>query len=482
MSELFDKASMYGFTENGAFTHTGTGSKVLDLFSMGGGLRDSDEDRIINIVKNAYKENPLQTVETLLYLRDIRGGQGEKRVFHIGMNAIRDNLKNIRPLIRAIVEVGSWKDVFTMFSPEEYLPTVKAYYNEHVKQNKFDLMEKWLPSIGGSKNRIAEKIAKYLELTPKQYRKYLSKARAQLNIVETKMCSDKWSDIEYDSIPSRAGFLYGEAFKRHDNERYVEHLTNCMNNTATVNAGTLYPYEITGKVSASLEEDLQLEAFWKNLPDYTDGSNSLVVADTSGSMCGRPFNVASSLAIYFAEHNKGIFHNEYVTFSSEARFIRFNEEDSLTKKVHQMLDEYICENTNLQSVFDLILRTGKEHNIPESEMPKNIYVISDMEFDIATRAGYGYHSTPYVTNFEEIERKYSESGYRMPKLIFWNVNSHQNNVPVTMNEDGVALVSGCSPSTFKMVITDDLNPYQFMLKTIESERYSTLAKDILKDN
>jgi len=191
-------------------------------------------------------------------------------------------------------------------------------------------------------------------------------------------------------------------------------------------------------------------------------------------------DISCSLAIYFSEHNKGIFRNKYITFAGNPQFYSFKEGEPLGNKLDFMYKHEICDNTNIQKVFDLVLKAATTNHIPEEEMPEALYIISDMEFDNAQGyASWRYEPTP-KTNFEEIKRKYSAAGYKMPKLIFWNVDSRHDNSPVTMNEDGVALVSGSSPSTFEMAISGDLNPYRFMLQTIEKDRYANFAKAILK--
>ena len=482
MSQLFDAVNNVTTTENGALTHKSSLNKVLDLFSMGGAMRNRPTTDIVSIVKSAYAEDNLKTIETLLYLRDIRGGQGERKIFREGIKALKESL-NTSALIKAIVEVGSWKDVFTIFTVDEYAPFVKEAYEKHISEDKYDLMEKWMPSIGGGKNKEAEALASKLGLTPKQYRKYLSKARATLNLVETNMCSNKWGEISYSGVPSRAGLLYRSAFIKHDNDRYRKYLADVMSDKEGVkmNAKTLYPYEITKKIiesfdSYSSSEDESLEALWKSLPNYCGDENALVVADTSGSMTcfgGMPMAVSTSLAIYFAERNKGAFHNEFITFSGRPVFHQFKEDMTLSERVAEMIRMNICDNTDLKKTFEILLERAKKYNIPKSEMPKTLYVVSDMEFDIATYKG------SRAFNSDVIRKMYEDAGYDMPNLIFWNVNSHQNNVPVTFNEQNVALVSGCSPSVFGMAISGDLNPLKFMLNAIEVERYKSLAESIL---
>lgn len=492
--DLFTALQNFKSTENGALTYASTGSRVLDLFGQGGAYRKRSKEEIVKAVTEAFIENPLNTLETLLYLRDIRGGQGEKRVFQIGIEAIKeavDKLGTRDLLFDAIIEVGSWKDIFKIFDFEDW----KEYVGKRVKSvtNNSDLMFKWLPSIGGSQNKLAEKLAAYLGMTPREYRKMLTKERAKIKLVETDMCANKWDKVDYEHLPSRAGFLYRKAFSKHDQARYSAFIAaaNRKDGSVKLNTGTLYPYEIVEKYSSTCVNarygnrapvvDPQLEAFWKNLPDYgVDGKNAIVVADTSGSMWGRPMDIATSLAIYFSEHNKGIFRNKYITFAGKPQFYSFKEGEPLVNKISFMYKHEICDNTNLQAVFQLILKAAITNDTPEEEMPSVIYIISDMEFDQAQRRNYWDAGAATKTNFEMIKKRYAASGYTMPKLVFWNVNSHQDNVPVTMNEDGVALVSGASPSTFEMAISNELDPMKFMLQTIEKPRYADPAKQILK--
>lgn len=470
MSMLYDSANIYDRTLNGAMTYNTSIKKVLDLFALGGALRNRPEEEVSDLILKAYDESALDTIRVLLYLRDVRSGQGERRVYEIGVKALKSKL-NVRSLLEATIEIGSWRDVFNFFSFEEYMPLVKERYDAHIKEDKYDLMEKWMPSVGGSKNKIANRIASYLGLTPKQYRKYLSNARSKIDVVEVKMCANKWGNIDYSHVPSKAGFNYSDAFEKHDGERYSKYLKDVASGEKSINVKDLYPYEITSKCFNRLREDEALEVMWKNLPDYTKGDNAIVVADTSGSMWGMPMDIATSLAIYFAEHNKGLFHNEYITFSSHPKFMKFNDDDSLYAKVKYMRKHSIVENTNIRRVFELILKAGKDNNLPQSEMPSTVYIISDMEFDCAVDDD--------KTNLEEIKELYAESKYVIPNLVFWNVNSWKDTIPCKYDERGVALVSGASPSLFKMAMSNDMNPEKFMYSVIDVERYNTLAEKIM---
>lgn len=471
--DLFTACTNVGYTENGAFTYTSSLDKCLDLFAQGGALRENPE-RIIPLVDASAKEDLATTLKILLYLRDIRSGQGEKRVYQDAIKYLKDKI-NIDPMIDATIEYGSWKDVFKIFTLEEYGPYVKREYEKHIKEDKYSLMEKWMPSIGGSSNKQAEALAKYLGLTPRNYRKYLSKARASIDITEVKMCSNRWNEINYEHTPSRTMLFNRKAFINHDNDRFREYLSKVSKGEAKINTGTLYPYDIIERVLGRVgyesrygyEVDETLENLWKNLKDYKCEGNSIVVADTSGSMIGRPMGVALSLAFYFAERNKGQFANKFITFSSHPEFFEITG-DTLHEKVRRATGASWGMNTDLQALFDLILQATIRFNVPEEERFDRIFIVSDMEFDCCG---------PTTTNFELIKKKYADAGIKLPELIFWNVNARSGSTPVTMDESGTALVSGCSPSIFESVIGEDFNPISIMHEVIDRYDVSNLIKE-----
>ena len=269
MSTLYNATQNMGFTENGALTYTTTGSAVLDLFSIGGALRSSDEERIRMLVDLAYREDPVKTMAVLLYLRDCRGGQGEKRVFKVAIKRLIEvhNL-NKKSLYEAISKYGCYKDVFDIFTPEEIAPVIAPIIEEHKTLSKGTLLEKWMPSVKGARSGYAHKLAKLLGMTDKEYRKYLSSKRATLNLVESKMCKNEWDKIDYPSVPSRANLIYSDAFNRHDEERYSAFLNKVEKGEEKINTSVLYPYEVFNKINTP-----NAEVLWNNLKDYTKGEN-----------------------------------------------------------------------------------------------------------------------------------------------------------------------------------------------------------------
>lgn len=462
------------FTQNGALTYSSSGNACVDLFSKVGALRNKSTDEILSLFVAAFKENPETALRILAYARDVRGGLGEKKVYRTIARTLLDKGANLDVFADMTVEFGSWKDIFEICTDREIAHIVRREYARRAEagEQRPNLMEKYMFSIGGKDNRRAEALAHALGLTPKAYRKYLSKARKDIDVVETHMCSNNWNEIKYDHVPSRAGMIYTHAFGRHDAARYGRYLESVKNGDSKMNASVLYPYEIVRKVFESsgwsgIKEVPAYELMWKNLKDYHCDGNSIVVADTSGSMLSpnyMPISVATSLAIYFAERNHGAFKGQMITFSDRPTFFEIPD-GSLASKVQRVYNADWGGSTNLNGVFDIILSRCVANHVPAEDMPKTIYIVSDMEFNYCGR----------LTNYEKIKAQYARAGYTCPNIVFWKVNDH-GSTPVRFNDDGVALVSGCSPSVFELAISDDLDPVKFMLAAVNVPRYDIAAK------
>lgn len=463
-------------TENNAVTPRTTKSAVLDFFSLGGAMRNRDANSINQVFSLAFAEDRLLALKCLAYLRDIRGGQGERKTFRTVLNFLGQNYPEIvSKNLKAFVEYGRWDDLFVLFNTpvqEDVLKLVKTQLNKDLKAGKEDsisLISKWLPSENtSSKETVAQAkiVRKFLKWDSKKYRKVLSTLRKKIDIVERKMCANQWGKIDYPAVPSRASLIYRKAFGKHDQERYAKYLSNVEKGKEKINASTLYPYDIVERAFTSYSTDKTLDLQWKALPDYCkDNPNSrgIVVADVSGSMTGRPMNVAISLAMYFAERNQGVFKDCFITFSANPQLQKVSGKD-ICEKVRNLSNADWGMNTNVQAVFDLILNTALKNKIKESEMPNAIYIISDFQFDQATTCNS-------KDNYHVIREKYAQAGYKVPVLIFWNVRGDNNNQPVTRDEIGARLVSGCSPVIFKTVLSG-ATPYETMLNTLNQKRYN----------
>ena len=473
----FENEQAESFTVNRAKTYNTTMNHIVDLFAMGGALRNRTEDDIKMMFSLSFAEDELLALKLLFYLRDIREGIGERRTFRICLQ----HLGNVHPEIIIknfdnIVEFGRWDDLLILLDTRAEMATLN-YIVEAIKKDlesdQISLLAKWLPSLNASSKKTkhyARKICKYTRFSPRGYRKYLSEQRAQLNIVETLLSEKRYDEIDYSKLPSRALFMYREAFAKHDFEKYNDFFHSVEKGEAKINTKNVLPYEIVHEYLLGKREPIQnLETTWKNLSDYTNDKNSLVVVDTSGSMLSgknySPMSVSLSLGIYFAERNKGAFNNHFMTFSAKPKLQKIKG-NSLYEKVFNLQKADWGMNTNLELVFQNILDFGIKHNVPSNEMPETIFIVSDMEFDACVKSD--------DKNFEKIKQLYQDSGYDIPLLVFWNVNSMQNNVPVKENEKGVVLVSGLSPIIFKMVVEKDYSPLSFVLKTINKERYEKI--------
>lgn len=463
-------------TENGALTNTTTGSAVLDFFALGGALRSRSEDERYNLFCKAYIENPQLAIRALFYFRDVRGGQGERDTFRmIFSKFIEDAPLTAIQLLPLIPEYGRWDDFYSFIDTpleDNVWEIIETQLQQDLKANNPSLLAKWLKSENTSSAEsryLAKRTREALGMNSKQYRKMLSQLRKKIDIVERKMSSNDWSEINYEQVPSKAATQYRHAFIRHDNARYAKYIQEVLSGEKKINTQTLYPSDIVGRVMKGDTGDT-LQAAWENLPDYFNGKemNGIVVADVSGSMLGRPIEVAIAIAMYIAEHNKGTFNNKFITFSQEPQ-LRTIQGETIFQRVHSIEHSDWGVNTNIESVFDLLLEAATRYNLPQSELPERVIIVSDMEFDEA--------SCTETTNtlFVDIHEQWVRAGYRMPRLVFWNVDARNNQLPMRM-EDNVQFVSGYSPSILTALLAGEfLNPVDLMLSVLNGNRYNNIV-------
>lgn len=474
------KATNYTYTENGGLTHKSTLNKCYDLFAFGGASRGKGEEDILDMFYDALREDKLLAMKLLFYIRDVRGGLGERRTFRI----ILKSLANSHPyLIEKNIDLipfyGRYDDLLVLFDTkceDKMINLIAKTLIDDCRTNQPTLLAKWLPSENASSSdsrRLARKLAKKLSLTNREYRKTLSSIRNKIKIVENLLSEKKYNEIEFDKLPSKAGLKYRDAFLRHEElcTRYVEFIDN---KNSKINAKTLYPYDIIRNVwNCETHERKVLDKYWKNLPDYFDGKpcSILPVIDNSGSMTWNlnggviPIDVAVSLGIYCAERNLGDFHNHYISFSRTPKLVEIKG-NNIVEKTLSAVKNVLYENTNIEAVFDLILKTLKKSDLSEECLPKHIVIISDMEFDEGTRCNDS------VTLMERIRKEWAKEGYTMPNLVYWNVCSRRNNIS-DLGADNITYVSGCTPMIFKSIMSGK-NGMDLMLDTLNSDRYSSI--------
>lgn len=469
-------------TTNGAVAYKSTKSDVLDLFSQGGAMRGRSDKEIVTMFSKAFAEDATLAMKTLFYLRDIREGQGERNFFrlalkHLALHHEDALVKNLH----LIPQFGRWDDMWLLLETSvknNVIDLVATQLSADKDAENPSLLAKWMPSQNASSDitkRYATIFIRGFGVKPVSYRKLLSALRAKIGVLETKLTEGRYVDIAYDKIPSKAGMIYRGAFFRNDEERYKKFLDSLSKGEVKVNSGTLYPNDIVGKILGNgwsapriTAQDIKLfNGQWENLPNFIGDKKeeSLVMADVSGSMRGTPMNVSVALAMYIAERNEGLYHNHFMTFSERPELVKITGRNIVEKAVNISQAGW-GYNTNLESALKTILNTAVQNNLSQEEMVKKLYIISDMQFDSAMRGG---------NIFGNMKQEFSRYGYEMPNVVFWNVNAHDNQ-PVTMNDMGVQLVSGYSPSILTQLLSaDGKTPYDFMLEVIDSERYAEVT-------
>ena len=330
------------------------------------------------------------------------------------------------------------------------------------------LCAKWMPRKGD----VANRLRKLFRFTPKEYRKMLVNLT---NVVESKMCAKDWESIDYSKLPSLASSRYQKSFVKNDTERYDEYKKALIDGTAKVNAGAVYPYDIIKSINQG-GDTIVSEKQWESLPNWMEDSNEriLPVVDVSGSMCcpagGNDnlscMDVAISLGMYISERNEGNFKDAFVTFSNNPQLQYLT--GGLKERLNKLRRSDWGMSTDLEAVFNLILNQAKTYNIPQDKMPTKIMILSDMQFNQATRRDLGSQSM--------IESMYEVAGYKKPDIIYWNLNARGTNFPVEFNKNGTALVSGFSPSILKPLLSGkNMTPESIMMDTVNDERYSSIT-------
>ena len=495
------EATNFGYTENGAVKRNSTLSGLYDLFALGGAYRQRSDEDCIFLFKKAYQESPVYALKCLFYLRDIAEGQGERRFFKTCLKWLaKEDSEVVKRNIKYIPMFGRWDDLYCLVDTSlkyEVFNLIKEQLMMDMSSKTPSLLAKWLKSENTSSlesRRLAKITRQHLGMTARQYRKTLSVLREKINVLERLMSAGQWDKIEFDKIPSKAGLIYRNAFARHDVERAQANVRTYENfikdKDTKVNAGTLYPYEVVEKAIAKMRgefwyynqqkevalddvERLAINKYWDNLKNYFENAtlNALPVVDTSGSMWGNPINVAISLGLYCAERNPGPFKDHYISFSSHPQLIRTEGVD-FCDKVRRIYDTNLCQNTNIEATFELILNTAIRNNMTSEDLPEHIIIISDMEFDIARSQGYYSNRVSQETLMEGIKKHWELCGFKMPKLVYWNVNARHDNIPMK-DENGITFVSGFSPVIFEMVMSGK-TAQDLMFDKLNSKRYSVI--------
>jgi len=460
-------------TENGMKTYTTTENALTDFFFACGALRNQPEARVHELFSAALKEDPVIATRILFYSRDVRGGQGERRLFRVCLNHLKTSnnvhvIKFIQENLHVIPHYGRWDDVLCLLGHTNELDQLIGNF---IKQSLYygdALCAKWMPREKSSKKDLAIKLRSLMHLSAKDYRKLLSK---NTQVVENQMCAKEWASINFSTVPSQAFLRYRKAFRRHQEDRFEKFNQDVAKGEAKVNAGTLHPHQVVEQIMNNHSVNvLEMNNLWNNLKEfYTTSEKILPIVDVSGSMDqGTPkaMHVSIALGLYIAERNNGSFKNFFITFDDYPQFMLANQ-DCIVDKVRFTERTPWGGSTNLEKTFEVILNKAKSDDLAPKDMPSKIIIFSDMEFNQAVSGGWSHEEYNYSA-LEMIHEQYQANGYEMPKIIFWNLASRQSNNPVRFDQEGTALVSGFSPSIMTSILGGkEFTPYSIMMDTLE---------------
>jgi len=483
-------------TANGAASLKSTLNPLVDLFFMIGSLRGKDLGVYKNSFDAAYAANPTLALQMILWARDIRGGAGER-------NTPRELLKYLEVkhpeavlrVIPVLADFGRWDDLLIFKTAAAKTLAYQAISEALTSGNA--LCAKWMPRVykfkknaqgvvdmnteanknRAANNKIAREIMTTMNINERAYRKLLSSLS---NTVEQKMCANEWDEIEYSKLPSVASARYLPAFMKRDEARYREFLASIEKGEVKVNAGALYPYDVTTRLGNGSAAETLGVAQWEQLRNFMGDNKAIPMVDTSSSMnCSAGstgmtcMNVAISLGLYIADKQEGAFKDLFLNFSTQPRMFELKG-SNIAEKYRDLMGyragQFWGGSTNIQAAFREVLRVAKAQQVPADQMPKNLIVLSDMEFNPSNAGGWN------ATAYNSAKADFAAAGYELPTIVFWNLNARPGNNPVRFDQNNVALVSGFSPSVLEAILSgEDVDPVKVMLRVIDAPRYQVLG-------
>jgi hypothetical protein len=462
-------------TENGMVTNSTSLNANVDLFYNIGAMRGQERSRLIQMFSAAFGEDPLTAMKILFWSRDVRGGAGERQIFRdIAQYLANTNIETLEKNLHLIPEYGRWDDLL-VFEGTLLQDAAFDLIQDALLKDQNGLCAKWMPRKG----MTAVTLRDHMGLTPKLYRKVLV---TLTNVVEQQMCAKEWNQIEFSKLPSLASARYQNAFVKNAKKSYLNYLDALKKGDAKINAGAVYPYDVIKSVDRGSNEAAAEQ--WKALPNYLEGSTDMVLplVDVSGSMgCVASgsttcMDVAVSLGLYIAERNEGPFKDSFLTFSANPE-LQVLRGDNLIDRLGEIYSANWGMNTNLEASFKLILDQAIKHNVSQDEMPDKILILSDMQFDEATSSTWNEDVPEWNPTAQQmIEKMYLDAGYKMPKIVYWNLQSRRGDVPVSFDKTGTALISGFSPAIMTSVLgAEEFTPVSIMNTTILSDRYKEIT-------
>jgi hypothetical protein len=469
-------------TDNGAVSLQSSGNDLLNLFVAT--VRGLDDERLGELMEKSAKESLFYTLKIVAYVRDIRGGKGERDLGRKMMEWLleHDERQLYANMKAYISEYGRWDDGVYLrksIARKHYIELLANQLRDDivnmVNLKSVSLAAKWVPSeasIINKKTGILFSLAKNMGLSPAILRKtYISPLRKYIDVLERKMCAKEWNTVDYEKVPSVAMLKHGRpdrAFQRNDRERFEEYKNKLVSGKAKINARALFPHDIVSQYLGADKSDPIMESQWKEMVEKMRelGSldNVLVLSDVSASMEGTPMLISYTMGLLISSLNKSeLFQNKILTFESIPQFVNV-EGETLFDRLAKIKNAPWGGSTNICSAFELILKKVKG---TDATMPDKIIIVSDMQFNEADNA--------YATNYDSIIMKFEEAGYKIPHIVFWNVNGSSKDFQVASDTPNVSMISGFSTDILKCVLeARPPTPYDTMMAALNDPRYDLI--------
>lgn len=507
--EINKSEDNYMITENGAVVYSSVGNAMVDFEFSINSLRNASEQEIYDKIKNAYVENPELTTKMIFQIGDIREGKGERHIFNSCLKFLEnEHPKILKELLPLIPEYTRWDYAIHLATSknQEIASATRQMVVKQIREDQQNLSEnkpisicaKWMPSIQSKKptdRKLALKFEKALGLDHKGYRKLLSDLRDNLNIIEKKLSQKiEITRDDFSKMSSKALLKHSQGMSQ--DETFQEFMEDVAEGKETINTSVLTPTDVVHKYGGSYYSikpyDVSLENMWNNLKDTIKGqtAKTIVIRDGSGSMTTKVnskssvtcLEVATALSIYCAEKMPEGLKDKFITFSKKPELVDMSHLDSLHDKLRLCYQYDDCSNTDIKATFDLLLKTLKNNNISQQDAPENLLILSDMEFD---RCHQGYYNNVYGDReplkplFSQIREEWEESGYKIPTLVFWQLNVNRTPIPEVDNELGIVFVSGYTTENLDLVLSGELakfSPYQQLEIILNKERYNAIEE------
>lgn len=443
-------------TKNGAKQAGNLGNPIYEFLSKAGSFaQETYYAKPQNMVKQfflAFSYDPLLAMKSLFWLRDPRGGSGQRKLFRqlLGKTGSVSTFSEwMKVNTDKVPEYGRFDDLFSLFETSAESTALGVIKDALDSEDR--LVAKWLPrpnkKSGKRLKGVAPKVRDYMSLTNKEYRLLLVKLT---DVVEDKMSSRNWEEIELSKVPGVSMMRNSKAFERHIPEQWTKFVES---KTTKVKTTAAYPHEVMRMLKAQVDDQMIKKTWGDMVKNNIVCSHRLLpVIDQSGSMFGTYLNASGSLTAGDVAATLGMYLSEFLPDPFTRKFMTFSSRPEIVSWKHKTFQEGINFihrqdhlSTNIIAVFESLLDYAQLYNVPQTDMPEALVIMSDMQFD----SGDGWDSVniPGASIIEKCLANWKLAGYEPPAIVLWNLAGYAGQ-PISRLENS-ALISGFSPAILK---------------------------------